>query len=309
MIELVALALSRSRSKTACEMHRVISTLISSKELSSVKVPTNLGNLNNSKIEDSEVSENSSIYHTGLQELASSWRKDKNSLTKSSKQINHLEEDDDDEDSSTHTTSDDDENEHSEYYEQDIASESSFNAATSSSSDDEEIYIRAAIFSRTSSFSSIRWSDCLKSIVSSKTDIERANILSLFLAQHDKITDILLDKTQSLGQFRLGILQIIQVTVFSCDDNITPQFINSKLLVCFVKVFFSFHSNNIMHHIVQDTVSGILKRNDDTLVYHLLVESLLIQHIIDAIHDKQFKSYPNYGFILLMNLLKKVLLP
>merc|ERR1712137_880705 len=170
--------------------------------------------------------------------------------------------------------------------------------------DEEESYESGRKFSRTSSFSSLRWSECLGTIAGSKTDIERTNLLTLFLAQHEKITGILRDNSGGnssiFGRFRLGLVQIIQVTVFAGDDKITEQVIKSELIRACIFVFFAFPKNNIMHEVVQDIVVGILQRNDDTLVYHLLKDTDLVQNIVSALQDPGFEYSTHRGHILLM---------
>merc|ERR1712137_384382 len=106
--ELVGLAISKSRSETACCVHRAISTLIASKELSSVSVPTTT-NSNFLQPDASEVSE-SSLYQSGKLQALADWREEEES-----------EESDAD-------VSSGDEGEHSEYHDQDVACESSFNS-------------------------------------------------------------------------------------------------------------------------------------------------------------------------------------
>ena len=162
--------------------------------------------------------------------------------------------------------------------EMDINTESSFNLPDSSNDSP-----KRKMLARTSSLS-FRWSENLGSIVNSRTDIERTNLLSLFLAQHEKISGILTDRSgdnkSTFGSFRLGLMRIIQVTVFACDEKISQQLAKSKLLSSFIKTSFMFPEHSILHHIVQDTVVGLLQRNDDTMIFHLLLDTPLLKEII-----------------------------
>merc|ERR1712130_412853 len=89
---------------------------------------------------------------------------------------------------------------------------------------------------------------------------------------------------------RIGLMRIIQVTVFACDEKIAQQLAKSNLLSSFISTSFMFRDHSILHHIVQDTVIGLLQRNDDTMIVHLLLDTPLLKEIIQFATSPQLEN-------------------
>ena len=270
---LVEIALDKTQPLTACEIHNVISALVVLKELTIVNDDKNIMDTNPLE----EIQSKTTIIQPlveEIEEVESKWISDNNN------------------DDIIGIEDVYDEIEDSEYDEDSIQ--------ISENMEEIEIALVPDRFQRTSSFTNFRWSEKENDVINSNIDIERMNLLTIFLSHSEQVSNLLSDDNQNkniLGQFRLGILHLIQVTIFACDDTILKEVIKSKLLCECVRIFFKFKNNNIMHHVVQDIISGILKRNNDTLILHLLNDTPLIQNIINLINSPANEWTTIKGFI------------
>ena len=278
--QLIDKALSGSDKATACEIHTAISSLIALKELSvESNIPASSSRLNLDEIASTQEMNPSRSFR----QIPAKW------ISESS-QIPDEEESDEEED--------DEENDEISVMvseQVDVDTESTFNIPIAVVESPQ----RRVLHRGSCSFS---WTENIGSIVNSKTDIERTNLLSIFLQQHEKITSLLADGDGAgvLGRFRLGLLRIIQVTLFACDEKIVQLLAKTKLLTIFVRTFFAFPANNLAHHVIQDTVSGILQRNNDTLVFLLLLETPLVSEILRVLLLPPEERPLSYGHVLLM---------
>ena len=160
--------------------------------------------------------------------------------------------------------------------------------------------------SRNTSNSSLRWtnSDTLK--LNEAQSTQRTNLLSLFIENHAEISKILLEKTKTFGFCKLGILRIIQFTIFADDSMINQQLTNTNLIDASITVFFNYPKHNIMHHLIQDTICGILERNNESMILYLLnktslvdkIFKLLSKHKINQINNNSLPIIPYIHLIL-----------